>query len=477
MVDVVILTVLPEEYNAVCKKIPDLESPALHSANLHAWKVGRVGSGRACEVAVGMMGRPGSGKAVAAVTDSIETFGPRYVLFVGIAGGFLDLAKGDVIVADTIYGYEYGKLDGSSMFTPRGNWAFRTDLGLLNGALEHAGNCDWKKLIQVRPRRQVSPKVVAGDVASGDKVVDDPTNEFFTQVLQMWPKVKAVEMEGAGVGHAIEYAQAQGKRVGFLMIRGISDLPRSPTSKPRVRGTAERDAWKKYAAETAAAFAISYVSAGLPDSPPRLRLPSADPYVQFFDLERARLTEHYVAWAEGANTIDIVSLSMQVILENYGDERLISWVMGGKKVRVLVLSPRSITARIRGNEERIDLPKKIQTQIKRLRNICKQAQRQMSRDTAERCLGSLEVRVYDGIPYFAYFGTEKEVVVGLYYAHRTGLQSPAILIDARSSAFEQLREHFDVLWRGPDRDEKRCRARVVCTISGTGVYLMDLRSL
>ncbi|MBL8151301.1 MAG: hypothetical protein JNN15_15365, partial [Blastocatellia bacterium] len=87
----------------------------------------------------------------------------------------------------------------------------------------------------------------------------------------LFPKAIAVEMEGLGAANAIEVATAKDKTVHFLMIRGISDLPRPEEqveeNRPK-QGTDERDAWKKYASETAAAFTASFIKSGLP-KPPR----------------------------------------------------------------------------------------------------------------------------------------------------------------------------------------------------------------
>jgi nucleoside phosphorylase len=148
------------------------------------------------------------------------------------------LSKGDVVISDVIHGYEYGKVEAD--FWPRDDWTYKTDLGLLTGALEFALRPDWQSRIQIQPPLGCSPKIVKGEVASGDKVIDNPTNDFFKAVLEHWPKVVAVEMEGAGVGAAIEQAQALGHAPGFMMIRGISDVPRPPR-EGETRGTSERD--------------------------------------------------------------------------------------------------------------------------------------------------------------------------------------------------------------------------------------------
>jgi nucleoside phosphorylase len=269
--DIAILTILPEEYQAVCQKLENLRPAAPRSshANLYAWKVGSVTSGGgAYSVAVGMMGRAGTTESALATRDAVERWSPRYIFFVGVAGGLKSLGKGDVVIADVIHGYEYGKIEKS--FTPRSNWTYKTDIGLLNGAVAHAAS-DWKAHITAKPPTPISLKAIPGEIASGDKVVDDPRNVFFAEVLKTWPKIIAVEMEGAGAGNAIEQTQALGKSVSYMMIRGISDLPRPPAAEPQAdttRGTEERDAWKAYAADTAAAFAVSFIAGGLP-LPPR----------------------------------------------------------------------------------------------------------------------------------------------------------------------------------------------------------------
>lgn len=259
--DIAILTILPEEYQAVCGKLKKLQSapPRGDHANLYAWKVGviktSVSSGYT--VAVGMMGRAGTTESALATRDAVTRWNPRYVFFVGVAGGLGKLKKGDVVIADVIHGYEYGKVEKT--FSPRSNWTYKTDIGLLNGAVAHTPE-PWQTRITAQPPQPVALKALAGEVASGDKVVDDPNSAFFAEVLKTWPKIVAVEMEGAGAGNAIEQSQALGKAVSYMMIRGISDLP--------PEGTTERDAWKAYAADTAAAFAASFIASGLP-LPPR----------------------------------------------------------------------------------------------------------------------------------------------------------------------------------------------------------------
>ena len=269
--DITILTILPEEYQAVCSKLIALQ-PAEQlrdHANLYAWKVGRVNCfNGAYTVAVGMIGRAGTTESALATTDAIKRWDPNFIFFVGIAGGLKDVRKGDIVIADIIHGYEYGKIEHGT-FIPRSNWTYKTDIGLFNGAVVHTLE-DWQKNISVLPPTPTVPKAIPGEIASGDKVVDDPSYDFFASVLKAWPKMVAIEMEGAGAANAIEQTHALGKRANYIMIRGISDLPRSTdaeTLADSTGGTLERDSWKSYAADTAAAFAVSFIASGLPLPP------------------------------------------------------------------------------------------------------------------------------------------------------------------------------------------------------------------
>jgi nucleoside phosphorylase len=272
-VDVVILTVLPEEYDAVCSKLSGLRNAPLIAThpNIYAWKLGKLPSANsAYTIAVGMMGRAGTNNSALFVIDASTRWSPRYIFFVGVAGGIgSSISKGDVLIADIIHGYEYGKIETSGEFTPRADWTFRTDLGLLNCAVAHA-NSGWRALVQTRPPESAPMRCKQGEVASGDKVVDNPTATFFDAVMTAWPKITAVEMEGAGAARGLEHLQTLGKQGHFLMIRGISDLPRNEAvgqADMGARGTRERDDWKPFASDAAASFATSLISAGLPLPP------------------------------------------------------------------------------------------------------------------------------------------------------------------------------------------------------------------
>jgi HEAT repeat protein/nucleoside phosphorylase len=199
LVDVVILTVLPEEYSRVLAKLSGLGLPQhMDSApNICAWRFGEAfcpNHNSAYKVAVGMIGRAGDIQSALAAKDAISRWRPNYLVFSGIAGGLSDAAlkKGDVIIADCIYGYEYGKIEEN--FKPRGNWTFKTDQGLLTGANAYALQESWRDHIKAEPPEECEPKVISGEIASGEKVIDDPTNEFFKQVIKALTQNKMINL-------------------------------------------------------------------------------------------------------------------------------------------------------------------------------------------------------------------------------------------------------------------------------------------
>jgi hypothetical protein len=162
--------------------------------------------------------------------------------------------------------------------------------------------------------------------------------------------------------------------------------------------------------------------------------------------ERSLLSEFYLDQIVSSTNIDIIALTLQTALEHFGLDRFIQWIKDRKHIRILMLSPDSDAAKVRGIEEDSNenfLVDKIILQIKALRSLYIQAEKDLNQVSAA---GSLEVRLYDELPYFSYFHTDKAMVMGLYYVHIRGLQSEALLIDETSSIHAKMCNHFDKIW-------------------------------
>jgi hypothetical protein len=179
--------------------------------------------------------------------------------------------------------------------------------------------------------------------------------------------------------------------------------------------------------------------------------------------ERSHLSQYYVEQASSAVTIDIMALTLHSALENFGEGKFIQWIQTGKKIRILILSPYSAAAKLRSREESSNegfLPAKIMEQVEALKRLYARAEKQLK---SQDYTGSLEVRLFDDLPYFSCFHTDKVMVMGLYYGHIRGLQSEALLIDEKSSMHAKMHDHFNYLW---NRAGKRGAPKMVlCSIA------------
>ncbi len=274
--DIAIVTILKEEYDAVLRCLSNKRSVAGTDAypNVHSWTVGEIYSPvhkASFSVVLALSSHAGASASLIAAKNTILAFEPRYVLVVGVAGGLGKVKLGDVVVANRICAYEYGKIDHG--FHPRDSLDSPTDGSLAGAALtlESRHSLWYQESDQLRSK----PTIHVGHVASGDKVVDDRSDAFFQAVMDSRPTVIAVEMEGAGVAAAIQDARELQRQVGFGMIRGISDVPREGGSLPgeqhgQSAQTEIRDSMKYQASAAAAICAAQLIRHAWP-RPPRER--------------------------------------------------------------------------------------------------------------------------------------------------------------------------------------------------------------
>lgn len=162
-------------------------------------------------------------------------------MFVGIAGALGDgLELGDVVYSRQIVHYDTRRKlkAGSTAFAPKGYPADRSLLNCANRIVADAtAYSAWQSRhsIGARSKKRV-PKAIAGDIASGDAVVDATQARSAIKALNR--KLDAVEMEGAGLMEAA-FNQPHARRA--IVIRGISDFAMGKTARndrPRAAATA-----------------------------------------------------------------------------------------------------------------------------------------------------------------------------------------------------------------------------------------------
>ncbi|HOY03913.1 MAG TPA: 5'-methylthioadenosine/adenosylhomocysteine nucleosidase [Saprospiraceae bacterium] len=168
--------------------------------------------------------RWGKVAAAATATNLILEYGVREIIFTGVAGALhSDLNIGDVVVGKNLYQHD---MDATPLM-PRyeipllGKQFFETPPARTEAALEAAGRF-FKNIKHYVSEAELAkfdiraPKVVAGDIASGDTFVSAHAHkEHITSGL---PGVYCVEMEGAAVAQVCyEFG------IPCTIIRTISD--------------------------------------------------------------------------------------------------------------------------------------------------------------------------------------------------------------------------------------------------------------
>lgn len=265
-IDFLIITPLPDERNAVLEKLTAAKLPpdgkdirVYFGADLpFASPEGHDTSYKIIVTPLLGMGRI---EAANATGDAIRRWQPRYILLVGIAGGYAKqgVRLGDVLISEQIADYELQKKTRAG---DQIRWSVhRVDPQLL-GATQNILDQSWMDRLSVKRPRRGRPQIRFGPICTGDKVI--AANGLAEQHMDVWKKLIGVEMESGGVASAAFQAVT---RPGFFMIRGVSDLADSQKDSPTVQR------WRAYACDVAASFTIGLLQQGPVPQVSRTALP------------------------------------------------------------------------------------------------------------------------------------------------------------------------------------------------------------
>ena len=234
--NVVILTALSLEYDAVRKHLTDITSYRHRARTI--FDIGVV-PGTSCRIAMACTG-PGNRNSNTLAERAISEFSPAALIFSGIAGTLRDLRLGTVVVANKIYGYHGGLSEDDGFHTRPVAWEAPHGIDQLVG---HLGRSDsWLERL---PDDAGRPDVVSGPLAAGEVVLNSLDSPLAELIRHHYNDAAAVEMEGAGIAQAGHF-----NAVPTAVVRGISD--RADGGKTAVHDRS----WQPRAAENAAAFAV-----------------------------------------------------------------------------------------------------------------------------------------------------------------------------------------------------------------------------
>ena len=244
--DVIIITALSEEYNAVITHLNKEREEVVHKGTIY--EVGKFASDhKNCKVAVVQIGM-GNPNAAMETERAIEYFKPSYVFFAGVAGGIKDVELGDVVAANKVYGYEFGKVEDKGFKT-------RPEIGqsthaMIQRAYSVARHQNWHQ--RIKDKDDYTPKPLVKPIAAGEKVVTSVRTEIYQGIREHYNDAVAVEMEGIGFLTAI-HANLGIQGIEAIVIRGISDklAGKSPEADEQ---------WQPRASHHAAAFAFQVLA-------------------------------------------------------------------------------------------------------------------------------------------------------------------------------------------------------------------------
>jgi len=193
---------------------------------------------------------PGNVNAAIEVERAIARYNPRYLFFVGIAGGLKDVRLGDVVAATKIYNYESGKSAKEFLARPQMG---ESSYFLVQLAHDVARDNAWRGGISGLE----NPSVFVGAIVAGEKVIVSLQATELETIRSRYSDALALEMEGYGVLR-VGYSREQ---IRMIVIRGVSDYLAA-------KGQADAAGSQTRASANAASFALSMLDRVLTETKP-----------------------------------------------------------------------------------------------------------------------------------------------------------------------------------------------------------------
>jgi len=266
---VVILTVIPEEYQAIMDQHPDMQSNKIAS---YPYRFRKDLGDSTYDVVVTCIRRKGNTSCSTYVQKLVEHFRPEFLILSGIAGGLAaswGADPGNVIVANHVEGYEQQKRTESGFFREREPLDQPSYFLMERVVSEVMDAGTWHQRIKAERPTVGEPDAICGNLISGEKLLGDEKCDIQRDILREFNHAKAVDMESYGLAKvAYELRERRNYSFHYLVVRGVSDVVASADdreSEPsedeleQMRNQEMRDKWRNYAASSAAAFTFEVV--------------------------------------------------------------------------------------------------------------------------------------------------------------------------------------------------------------------------
>lgn len=239
-VDCLILTIKDNELaGAKCAfDIPDEQSPISYGQGLMAYHVTRED----ISYAIAMTGTAGNVESAIVLGGLVNALRPRAAALIGMAAGVRGKVKlGDVVVAETVFAYEFKKMQATGpVYMPK-SYAPR-EAAIRSAEAFVLANRGWATAVAIDALSLENPEPFkpnddepldgawrpnvsrAGILAGGQLLEDGSLPELASKIHA---RVSAAEMDGAGFAAACNEAN-----LPWIAIRGIADYGEKDRRKP-----------------------------------------------------------------------------------------------------------------------------------------------------------------------------------------------------------------------------------------------------
>ncbi|MFH8612953.1 TIR domain-containing protein [Streptomyces sp. NPDC018029] len=274
--DIAVISLLPEAHQALRRHV-ETTGARVESVRRGAGRtwlragVEAVGRSTAYELVLAepCCGPDGVRGAFAA---TIEEWRPETVVFVGLCCGLeANLAPGDVVISSRVHGYTLDKLDQACL--PRTDRSHLAHEGIMAlGESMHLNHASWAANIYEQPPatppRESGPGILVGAVASGDSPVDGSADPALRSLLDTWPDLAAVELDGSDAAGAVTHVRRAGRtHVPVSLVCGVAGTERAGAGTGSHRPDQDK-LWRAYASDAAATLLVEAIRRAWP-SPPR----------------------------------------------------------------------------------------------------------------------------------------------------------------------------------------------------------------
>lgn len=233
-----IITILPEETDAVCQVLSLHRCPSKFGKR--TYYIGEIDPQDVenvrhviCTQAIDQ----GESSVISAYNDMMNQYQPKFVFLIGIAGSILDSQKEkkalpgerreldlcDVVIAKSVIDYELRK-ETANGIEQRGRMynVSAESAAIINDFLV---TLESHPLTAIEGSKNANLHVLFDPIGSGNAVIGNELSKIVTWLKEVNSKVVAVEMEAAGISSAFyEKGLSEHNVKGLLVVRGISDM-------------------------------------------------------------------------------------------------------------------------------------------------------------------------------------------------------------------------------------------------------------